>query len=72
MKRKTLADRCVDYMREHGSINQLQATYDVGTTRLSAIIYILKERGYKIKDKWVKGKNRYGDKIEYKEYWLDE
>ena len=59
-------------MQVYGKIDQLSATYDVGTTRLGARIFELKERGYKIKDRYVKTKNRYGDKIKYKEYWLDE
>lgn len=70
--KKTLTDRCIEYMREHGTINQLEATKYVGTTRLSAHIFILKERGYKIKDRWVRSRNRYRDKIKYKEYWIDE
>lgn len=69
--RVTMTDRCAQYMREHGTINQWQAT-NIGTTRLSAHIFILKQRGYKIKDRWVKAKNQYGDKIKYKEYWIDE
>ena len=70
--KKTLTDRVKEYMEANGKIDQLTATYDVGTTRLSAHIYILKhDYGLPIKSKYVKTKNRYGDKIKYKEYWID-
>lgn len=71
-KKITLKDRVVQYMRENGSISQLQATYDVGTTRLSAIIFNLKEEGYKIGWRDVKAKNRYGDPTTFREYWIEE
>lgn len=72
MAKITLKDRVVQYMREKGKISQLEATYDVGTTRLSAIIFNLKKEGYKIGWRDVKAKNRYGDTTHFREYWIEE
>lgn len=65
-------DKIIDYMRTHGSITQLEATRFIGSTRLSGRIYDLKKRGYNIGSEMVDGRNRDGEPVRYKKYWLVE
>ena len=53
------SDRIIKYMREHGSITQKEAVY-LGCLRLSARIYDLKSKGYKIVTDRVKVKSTDG------------
>lgn len=63
--------RVIEYMREFGSITTRDAFIDLGCTRLSE--YIRQARmTLNIKDKWEKATNRYGEKVEYKRYWIEE
>lgn len=66
----TQPERVLEYMQKRGSISQAEATQHLGVTRLSAIILVLKKAGYSILDKWVEGKNRWGEPTRYKRYWL--
>lgn len=66
----TQKDRIINYIREFGSITSLDAYKDLGITQLGARIDQLKKEGYVFKTEWESGKNRYGDKIDYKRYYL--
>lgn len=70
-KRITLKDRVLKYMQDFGSISSLEAFKDLGCTRLSALIFLLR-KDYRIDDEWVKTTNRYGDKVEFKRYFIVE
>lgn len=66
-----MLDRVIKYMRDFGSITTYSAFTDLGTTRLSE--YIRQARlMLNVKDKWEKTTNRYGKKVEYKRYWIEE
>ena len=67
-----------NYMEETGkSVTQKFVTDKWGFTRLSAIIYTLKDdlerEGNKqvVADKFVTGVNRFGNATHYKEYWIE-
>lgn len=66
-----MLNRVINYMREFGSITSFEAFTDLGCTRLSE--YIRQARLiFNVKDKWEKTTNRYGEKVEYKRYWIEE
>ncbi len=66
-----MLNRVINYMREFGSITSFEAFTDLGCTRLSE--YIRQARlTLNVKDKWEKTVNRYGEKVEYKRYWIEE
>ena len=66
-----MLNRVINYMREFGSITSFEAFTDLGCTRLSE--YIRQARlTLNVKDKWEKTINRYGEKVEYKRYWIEE
>lgn len=62
--------RILRFMREHGSINPMQALNQIGCMRLAARISDLRKAGYQIEDKMVTSWNRYGETVHYKEYRL--
>lgn len=66
------AERVLKYMRDFGSITQLEAIRDISCMRLGARIFDLKREGYAIKKKTETSKNRYGEDTSYARYRLVE
>jgi hypothetical protein len=66
----TQAHRVLDYMKEHGSITQLEALNEIGVMRLASRISNLKKLGYTIESKFVTVRNRYGEECRVKSYSL--
>ena len=48
------------YIIQHDSITSMEAFEHLGITRLSAVVYNLKRKGYKIKSEPEQVKTRYG------------
>lgn len=71
MEKITMKDRVLNYMNDFGSITTRQAFVDLGCTRLSEYIRQLRLE-YRVDDKWIQKKNRYGDKVHFKKYWIVE
>ena len=60
------------YLRNNHSITSVEAYEMFGITRLSDIIFKLRNMGYKIQTVSVKGKNRYGRPCYYARYtWYE-
>jgi len=73
MKKKTQADRVLEYIQKYGSITTLDTFRDLGVTRLSARIYELKHyNGLDIEKQYVTSKNRHGKVCTYAKYTLRE
>ena len=64
--------RIINYIKKFGSITSKDAYNDLGITQLATRIKELKERGYKFKTNWERNKNRYGEKVDFKRYYLAE
>lgn len=56
--------------RAKRGITSLEAIEMFGATRLSAIIFDLKDRGYIIKDRFESCIDRYGNESRFKRYWI--
>ena len=63
-------DRIINYIRQFGSISSWEAYSDLGITQLGARIDQLKKEGYEFKTEWESNTNRFGEKTEYKRYYL--
>ena len=68
---KTQRLAILNYLRENGKITSIEAYNQLGATRLSAVIYALKRKGYKITSKNIIVTTRYG-KTNVCEYRLEE
>lgn len=66
------SDRVLRYMAEFGSITQMDAMQDLGCMRLAARIADLREQGYLIDKRMKKCKNRYGNTVQFAEYYIEE
>ena len=66
----TQRERIIKYTRDYGSITSFEAYKDLGITQLATRIKELKEEGYKFRTEWKSDKNRYGEPISYKRYYL--
>lgn len=66
-----MKERIISYMREFNSITTYNAFIDLGCSRLSEYIRQIRLT-HKVNDEWVYTINRYGEKVKYKRYWLEE
>ena len=64
----TQTERVLAYIREFGSITQLEALRDLGVMRLASRVSDLRKQGYNISGKSEAGKNRYGETCYIKRY----
>lgn len=70
-KKISKTERVLNHLREHGSITSLEAIELYGATRLSAIIYNLRNRGYDIVTMNMPFVDRFGSKSIYGKYILN-
>ena len=68
MNKTKQTDRVLAYIREFGSITQIEALRDLGVMRLASRVSDLKKQGYPITSKVVAVKNRYGETCHIKRY----
>ncbi len=71
-RKPTQTERILDYIREFGSITQIDALRDLGCMRLASRISDLRKQGYPIESKTEAVKNRYGEKCYIKRYMVRE
>ena len=65
-----MKERVLKYMRDFGSITTFEAFTELGCTRLSEYIRQIRLTEH-VKDEWISSTNRYGEKVQYKKYWID-
>lgn len=70
--RPTQCDRIVQYMKDFGEIDAFTALRDLGVMRLASRISELRQSGFDIKRRTIKGKNRYGENVSWAAYSLAE
>lgn len=63
-------ERVLEYLEENGSITSMEAFSKIGVTRLSAVIFELKRKGYEFDKVTETRKNRFGEKTSYTKYSL--
>ena len=68
----TQCQQVLDYMKQFGSITQMDALQDIGCMRLASRISDLRYQGYAIGRRIKTSKNRYGDSVSFAEYYLEE
>ena len=70
--KKNQTTEILRYLKNHKKkgITSMQAFELYGVTRLSAKIFALRKKGYKIETVIEEGKNRYGDTTKYARYVL--
>ena len=68
-EKMTMKDRILKFMRDFGAITTFEAFTELGCTRLSEYIRQIRQ-DFNVGDEWVKGTNRYGEKVEWKKYFI--
>lgn len=61
-------DDIIRHLMTEGSITAWEAIKEYGSTRLSAIIYELRKKGWRIESEMVTTKNRYGNPVTFVSY----
>lgn len=62
--------RIVEYIKQFGFITSYQAYIDLGITQLATRIKELKDEGYEFKTEWESKKNRFGEPVQFKKYYI--
>ena len=68
MSKVTQEQRILEYIKEFGSITQIEALRDIGCMRLASRISSLRKSGHDIVSETVAVNNRYGEKCHIKRY----
>lgn len=68
----TKVEKVLEHLQSGKTISSMEAFELYGATRLSAIIFDLKERGHDIETVMVDGHDRYGAKVRFARYRLKE
>lgn len=66
----TKTQAVLDWLKTHASISSMEAIQSFGATRLSAIIFNLRKRGYNIETVKCEGTDRFGNKMTFARYYL--
>ena len=64
--------RLLEYFENYGNITQFEALQELGIFRLASRISDLKKKGYNITGKMVDVKNRFGENIKVKRYYMEQ
>jgi hypothetical protein len=64
--------RLLAYLKRRGKITNLQAITELSILNGKGRVHDLRQAGYCIETKWVRGVNRYGEKYRCAEYVLHE
>lgn len=70
MEKQTHETRLLEYLQKNKTITQLEATAELGNTRLSATVFNLRNKGYNIITEPTKAKNRWGENTNFGTYRL--
>lgn len=71
MRKMSLTRRVLNYMLDFDTITSWEAIKEFSATRLSAIIFNLRKKGFIIENEWQTATNRYGDSVRFVEYRLN-
>lgn len=71
MEKLTQTHMVLRHLKDHKQgLTSWEAIKEYGCTRLSAVIYLLKKRGYNIAKDTVYSRNRYGNPVHFARYYL--
>ena len=68
MARISKTQKVIEHLLKKGSITSWDAIKLYGATRLSAIIFNLRKRGYIIDNVWMEKKDKYGNNCQFVKY----
>lgn len=66
----TKTQAVLEWLQTHASISSMEAISNFGATRLGAIIFNLRKRGYNIETVMVDGRDRFGNHMRFARYYL--
>jgi hypothetical protein len=66
----TKTQAVLDWLKTGAGISSMDAIKQFGATRLSAIIFNLRKRGYNIETVMVDGRDRFGNPMRFARYYL--
>ena len=70
MNTKSQQDKIIKHMKRGRKLTRAQAMSDLGIANVTARISELRQAGYPVSDYWKTDKNRFGEAVTYKVYYL--
>lgn len=70
--KETQCQRVLRYIENFGSITSLQAMQDLGCMRLASRVNDLKRMGIPVRKRQASAINRYGERVHFAEYYIEE
>ena len=67
-QKMTQTQAVLDRLSSGRGITSMEAFNELGVTRLSAIIFSLRKKGYRIESETVESTNRYGEVVRFSRY----
>lgn len=71
MARKSQRDYVLEWLQTGAGITSYDAFRELGITRLSAVIFDLRRKGYDIKSERIERTNRFGETVRFARYTLE-
>lgn len=68
----TQNERILRHLQDGNRITQGEAFYEYGISRLASRICDLGKMGFVIQRRRITRKNRYGEKVSFSEYWMED
>lgn len=66
----TQTQAVLEWLQTNASISSMEAINNFGATRLGAIIFNLRRKGYNIETVMVDGRDRFGNQMRFARYYL--
>lgn len=68
----TQQERLLAMMKGGKRVSSMDAFQTLGITRISATVFELRKDGIKVLDEWKEGLNRFGEKVRYKVFFMED
>lgn len=70
MARRTQQQAVLDWLKTGTGISSMDAFKALGVTRLSAVVFNLRKKGYNIESEEIETTTRFGNKVKIARYYL--
>ena len=72
ISKQTQCQKVLEYLKRFGSITSMEAFNELSCTRLASRIHDLRDSGYAITGRMETRKNKFGDAVSYKRYFMNQ
>ena len=71
MKHNGQCERLLIHLKAGKTIDGIRSWQQLGIYRLASRVCDLRKSGWDVQSRWIKGTNRFKEKVQWKEYFID-